>query len=116
MNLSCSYVFEAFPKAPGAVKAWSNHLPRWIEVHPIASPPNLELRYLDRGEREAIQLAEEHSGSLLIDDRKDRIEAKRRGLYATGTYHLEMPNQIALQPLQEIDPYARRILSACTPL
>lgn len=41
---------------------------------------------LDRGEREAIQLAEEqHANLLLIDERLGRSEAKRRGIPTTGT-------------------------------
>ena len=41
---------------------------------------------LDRGEREAIQLAEEQRADLLlIDERLGRSEAKRRGIPITGT-------------------------------
>ena len=48
--------------------------------------PDAVLGLLDMGEREAIQLAEEqHADLLLIDERKGRMEAKRRGLRTTGT-------------------------------
>ena len=45
-----------------------------------------DLSLLDPGEREAIQLAEQlQADFLLIDERKGRLEAKRRGLTTTGT-------------------------------
>jgi predicted nucleic acid-binding protein len=48
--------------------------------------PNAELAFLGLGEQEAIQLAEErHADLLLMDERKGRLEAKRRGLRTTGT-------------------------------
>ena len=44
------------------------------------------VNYLGRGEREAIQLAEEQRATLLlIDERKGQSEASRRGLATTGT-------------------------------
>ncbi len=74
------------PKAPLAVKAWVERLPDWIDIPSLASAPNPELDYLGRGEREAIQLAEERRASLLlIDERKGQSEAARRGLSTTGT-------------------------------
>jgi predicted nucleic acid-binding protein len=73
-------------KAPQRVKSWCEHLPNWIDVYPSPAPPDAELSYLGRGEREAIQLAEGLNDSLLlIDERKGRTEALRRGLYTTGT-------------------------------
>ena len=74
------------PKAPAMVKVWMDHLPAWLEVRQLRSSPDLQLSYLGPGEREAIQLAEEQPSSLLlIDERKGRSEARRRGLYTTGT-------------------------------
>jgi predicted nucleic acid-binding protein len=74
------------PKAPSAVKAWIERLPDWLEVRALTSGPNPELNHLGRGEREAIQLAEEQRASLLlIDERKGRSEAALRGLSTTGT-------------------------------
>ncbi len=73
-------------KAPSAVKAWFEGLPHWLEIHALASTPNPELNHLGRGEREAIQLAEEqHASLLLIDERKGQSETARRGLSTTGT-------------------------------
>jgi predicted nucleic acid-binding protein len=44
------------------------------------------LRILGPSEREAIQLAQEqHADLLLIDERRGRAEALRRGLATTGT-------------------------------
>jgi predicted nucleic acid-binding protein len=73
-------------QAPFAVKAWFENVPNWLEIRPLASAPDPALNHLGRGEREAIQLAEEQTASLLlIDERKGRSEATRRGLSTTGT-------------------------------
>jgi predicted nucleic acid-binding protein len=72
--------------APSAVEAWLTRVPAWINVTPVRSVPDAELAFLGLGEQEAIQLAEEHHATLLlIDERKGRLEAKRRGLRTTGT-------------------------------
>lgn len=72
--------------APMVVRAWMLQVPDWVDVGLIVSLPNTELAYLDPGEREAIQLAQEqHADLLLIDERKGRLEAKRWGLMTTGT-------------------------------
>jgi hypothetical protein len=61
-------------------------LPPWIEVRRTAGLPDAALADLDPGERDAIQLAqEEQADLLLIDERRGRLEAKRRGLATTGT-------------------------------
>ncbi len=72
--------------SPAPVKAWLSHIPDWLEVQPLISPPEADLMFLDWGEREAIQLAQEqHADLLLVDERKARREATRRGLRVTGT-------------------------------
>jgi predicted nucleic acid-binding protein len=59
----------------------------WIKVVPLANP-NRTLAYtaLDRGEAEALALAEECEARLvIIDERKGRRYASRLGLPLTGT-------------------------------
>ena len=74
------------PDAPKVVANWLARLPNWIEVRRTAGPPDAALADLGPGEREAIQLAQEKRADLLlIDERRGRLEAKRRGLATTGT-------------------------------
>lgn len=74
------------PAAPPAVASWLSHIPSWIEVRVVSARRDPTLEALDPGEREAIQLAQEqHADLLLIDERRGRLEAKRRGIATTGT-------------------------------
>jgi len=74
------------PAAPGGVVSWLAHIPEWIEIRTVASAPDLSLEALGPGEQQAIQLAQEqHADLLLIDERKGRLEATRRGITTTGT-------------------------------
>ncbi len=74
------------PKAAAKVAPWLASLPAWISIEPPIPNPDPELAFLDPGEREAIQIAEEHRPSLLlIDEKRGRHEAARRGLPFTGT-------------------------------
>jgi uncharacterized protein len=74
------------PDTPAVVANWLLRLPVWIEIRQMASQADPSLVLLDPGEREAIQLAQEHQAVLLlIDERRGRMEAQRRGLATTGT-------------------------------
>jgi predicted nucleic acid-binding protein len=72
--------------SPVSVHSWLVKVPEWIEIHEITTSRDLTLAFLDPGERDAIQLAQEkQAGLLLIDEHKGRKEARRRGLSTTGT-------------------------------
>src|SRR5271165_1815315 len=69
------------PKTPQEVSRWASKLPEWCSVRAPISAPDEMLRLLDPGERDAIQLALDAGfDTLLIDERKGRREAQRRGL------------------------------------
>ena len=74
------------PDAPASVRAWAKNPPHWLELLSPSTSRNTLPPNLDRGETEAIQLAEElHSDWLLIDEAAGRDEAQRRGLQTIGT-------------------------------
>lgn len=74
------------PAAPKAVSAWVKSIPDWIEVRAVRARQDLALESLDAGEREAIQLAEDQRVDLLlIDEKRGREMAKRRGIGTMGT-------------------------------
>lgn len=73
------------PAAPKQVKDWLDALPNWLQSRVVSDVPS-DLRQLDRGEREAITLAESVSASLvLLDEQKARQIARARGLAVSGT-------------------------------
>ncbi len=93
----------AHPDSPGIISNWLSNLPAWIEIRTTNSQPDASLNLLDPGERQAIQLAEEnHADLLLIDERRGRSEARRRGLVTTGTLGV----LIAAAQRRLIDPEA----------
>lgn len=62
-------------------------LPDWLQVRLLSDPAKAELYAgsVDRGEAEAIALAEAlHADHLLIDERKGRRLAQRRGVPVVG--------------------------------
>ncbi|MBC7924205.1 MAG: DUF3368 domain-containing protein [Bryobacteraceae bacterium] len=75
--------------APPQVRKWISSPPAWLEVHevPAHSFDDTSLRSLDKGEREAIELAATLPTDtlLLIDDREGVKAALRKGLDITGT-------------------------------
>lgn len=73
-------------KAPSSVRAWAKNPPRWLEILSPSTGLHPPVARLDRGETEAIALAEElHAGWLLIDEAAGRDEAAKRGLQTIGT-------------------------------
>lgn len=82
------------PSGPFVTRQWIQERPSWLRV---SQPPEEALKdldselvetlqALDRGEREAIRLAEGSGASLLvIDERDGRSVARRLGLSITGT-------------------------------
>lgn len=73
------------PSTPAAVRAWLATTPVWLERRSVAVAGTFPPR-LGAGERAAITLAQTANAALLlIDDRAGIIEARTRGLQATGT-------------------------------
>jgi predicted nucleic acid-binding protein len=73
---------EATPKA---VKEWIQNHPDWLIIKNITNASDSELDKLDKGEREAIILAEEVNADLLIlDDKLARTIATKRSLKIIG--------------------------------
>jgi predicted nucleic acid-binding protein len=71
---------------PEVVRVWVARAPAWLEVRPLIGVPDPSLNFLDRGESEAIALAEElHADRLIADESLARIEAVRRKLLVIGT-------------------------------
>lgn len=90
------------PHAPPEVRSWSQRLPNWVEIQP---PSHLNTTLdLDRGELEAISLAQEiQADAILVDDRLARIAARRCGLIVTGTIGvLERAAELGLIDLPEV--------------
>jgi predicted nucleic acid-binding protein len=76
----------AHPKAPQQVRVWIGQPPSWLSVHSVMLPVDPALSQLDQGECQAIALASDLPGVLLLmDDRDGIIEARRRGLRILGT-------------------------------
>lgn len=74
------------PAAPRQVHEWIALAPEWlVPVRPASIPADLVVE-LERGEQEAIALAEELGAAyLLADDAAARIVARHRGIPVIGT-------------------------------
>jgi predicted nucleic acid-binding protein len=71
---------------PADVRAWVRDAPPWLEMRSLMGSPDPSLDFLDRGEREAIALAEElHADRLIADETLARAEAVRRKISVVGT-------------------------------
>jgi predicted nucleic acid-binding protein len=70
---------------PRVVRAWFAARPGWLEIRQPTHTLETEAD-LDRGEQQAIALAEEVSAALLlVDEWEARAEAERRHLRVVGT-------------------------------
>jgi predicted nucleic acid-binding protein len=73
-------------EAPAEVRAWVSDPPAWLGISMIVYQPDPLLNLLDRGERDAILLAESiKADRLIIDDLDGRREAAIRNLPVIGT-------------------------------
>ncbi|NJL90188.1 MAG: DUF3368 domain-containing protein [Coleofasciculaceae cyanobacterium SM2_1_6] len=71
--------------SPSVVKKWIALPPDWLQIQSTSIPQALELEKLDRGEREAIFLAEQQNADLVIlDDKAARRLALGRSLRIIG--------------------------------
>jgi len=72
--------------APIPVRNFVSTCPEWLEVRAVIHLFDHELDALDEGERQAVTLAEELQADLiLIDEKRGREVALKRGLPVTGT-------------------------------
>ena len=77
-------------RASTKVRQWIERPPTWLEVRSPLIQADAELAKLDRGEREAIALAEELSANhiavqLIVDELSGRRVAEQRSLPVIGT-------------------------------
>ena len=68
------------------VRFWIARAPDWLETRVLLQAPDASLDFLDRGEREAIALAEQLGADrVIVDETLARGEAQRRKLSVIGT-------------------------------
>jgi len=73
------------PQTPTAVRVWMATTPAWLDIQDVGTAPDASLSHLDRGEQEAITLAQAlHADLLLMDEWEGLREAERRALTVTG--------------------------------
>ena len=74
---------------PSKIKAYFEFPPEWLSIKQPTEVFDVDLAGIDRGEREAILLAEEVvADAILIDDLAGRKVAEIRGLRTLGTLGL----------------------------
>jgi uncharacterized protein len=85
-----------------------HNLPNWLRIHSLRDETKARFyaQSIDRGEAEAIALAEElHADHLLIDERKGRRLAKQQGLPILGLLGV-----ILIAKRAQLVPSARALL------
>jgi predicted nucleic acid-binding protein len=74
------------PETPDLFRTWRASLPDWLEVSPDVAATEQDLSHLHAGERDAISVAlRVKADALIIDERRGRDEAEKRGLSVIGT-------------------------------
>lgn len=76
----------ADPRSPEVVQQWIQNPPQWLEIQSIEIQADAVLENLGLGEQQAILLAEQRGGDLLLlDDQEARQVAQSKNLRITGT-------------------------------
>ena len=77
------------PRAPQPLAAWLAQMPDWVIVRPPLKW--LSGLGLDAGETEAISLALElHISAIVMDERRGRLAAEKRGISTVGTLNIQI--------------------------
>jgi len=72
--------------SPQKIREWLSTRPDWLRISDVVFAPDPLLEILDRGERDAILLAESiRAERLIMDDSDGRREAESRQLAVIGT-------------------------------
>jgi predicted nucleic acid-binding protein len=93
---------------PEVVRAWIADPPAWLEIRQESGTVDADLLHLDGGEQAAIRLAQMvHTDVVLLDDRKARDAATRRGLRVMGT--VGVLEQAAIRGLIDLPDVCARL-------
>ena len=94
------------PRTPQLVFEWAAQLPAWVRIQ---EPSRIdETIGLGAGETAAISLAVElHAPAILMDERRGRFEAEKRGLLPVGT--LNLLDAADARGLLDFEEMARRL-------
>jgi predicted nucleic acid-binding protein len=98
------------PQTHAVVRVWMATSPAWLDIQDMGTAPDASLSHLDRGEQEAITLAQAlHADLLLMDEWEGRREAERRALTVTGI--LGVLEQAAQQELLDLPATLMHLLT-----